>query len=135
MRQRPVTKSIIMGLDMPFTMEEYLQVEQVRSTFRSLVNLKYENFFANEREGLNHLAQVSYFGGVIQYDFWKKFIDASDLFSQEVMLNLEADLLSSDTMPWQLIHSWNLSIQMRLTLHCASVCLFYMTRGSPLTIQ
>jgi len=90
MRQRPVTKSIIMGLDMPFTMEEYLQVEQVRSTFRSLVNLKYENFFANEREGLNHLAQVSYFGGVIQYDFWKKFIDASDLFSQEVMLNLEA---------------------------------------------
>jgi hypothetical protein len=76
-------------LEMPFTMEEYLRLDRVRSAFRSFVNQKYEQFFQTEKEGLGHLAQVSYFGGVIQYDFWKKFIDASDLISQEVMLNLE----------------------------------------------
>jgi hypothetical protein len=34
------------------------------------------------------LARVSYFGGPMEYDYWKRFMDASYLISQEMFLNL-----------------------------------------------
>ncbi len=72
-----------------FTIEEQLHVENLRSYMSNVSKTNYEYFFTIEKACLNHLAQVSYFGGTMKYDFWKVFIDASDTFSQKMFFNLE----------------------------------------------
>ena len=32
---------------------------------------------------------MSYFGGIMKYNHWKRFIDASDYFAQEMFLHLD----------------------------------------------
>jgi hypothetical protein len=46
------------------------------------VRRRYEYFFNCESECLMHLAHASYFGGPLNYDMWKRFTSASDLFHQ-----------------------------------------------------
>lgn len=45
-----------------------------------------------------HLAHASYFGGTLDYEMWKRFANASDLFHQEMFLNLDGmkELTMSD---------------------------------------
>jgi hypothetical protein len=44
------------------------------------------------------LAHACYFGGPLNYELWKRFANASDLFHQEMFLNLDGmkELTMSD---------------------------------------
>ena len=71
-----------------FTVEEMLHLENLRSFMRSIAKIRYERFFSVEPSCLNHLASVSYFGGPLKYQFWKMFLDVSDIISREMYLTL-----------------------------------------------
>ena len=75
--------------DIQFTLEEHLHLESLRSYMSNVSKTRYESFFFYEKACLNHLAEVSYFGGTMNYDHWKRFIEASDNFAQEMFFNLE----------------------------------------------
>jgi len=90
----PSTPEYTVALTRPpeitFTTEELLFLDQVRTSIRAFTSPRYEQFFRSEPETYKHLGDVSFFGGVVNYNYWNKYISASDTFSQGVLLNLEA---------------------------------------------
>jgi hypothetical protein len=75
-----------------------LRLENLRDYVKAMAVPRYDYFFNCEAECLMHLAHASYFGGPLNYDLWKKFANASDLFHQEMFLNLDGmkELTMSD---------------------------------------
>lgn len=71
-----------------FTVEERLHLEGIRTQLSNISKARFEKFFSYDLACLNHVAKVSYFGGTMDYDHWKRLIDASDKFAQEMFLNL-----------------------------------------------
>lgn len=68
----------------------------MENVFISLIRFEY--FFNCEPECLVHLAHACYFGGPLNYDLWKRFANASNLFYHEMFLNLDGmkELTMSD---------------------------------------